>query len=54
MLRTTERRKAKWIGHIFRRNFLLKYVTERKIEETGRRGRRSKQLLDDRKEKRRY
>jgi hypothetical protein len=38
-----------------RRNCLLKHVTEEKIkgrkEVTGRRGRRSKQLLDDCKEK---
>ena len=40
------------------RNCLLKHVIERKIEErievTGRRGRRCKQLLDDLKEKRGY
>jgi hypothetical protein len=51
-------RKANWISHILRRNFLLKHVIERKlegrIEMTGRRGRRRKQLLDDLKEKRRY
>jgi hypothetical protein len=47
-----------WIGHILRRNCLLKHVFEGKlegrIEMTGRRGRRRKQLLDDLKEKRRY
>jgi hypothetical protein len=52
------RRKANWIGHILRRNCLLKHVIEGKIEEriemTGRRERRLKQLLDDLKEKRRY
>jgi hypothetical protein len=52
------RRKANWIGHILRRNCLLKHVIEGKlegrIEITGRRGRRCKQLLDDLKEKRRY
>jgi hypothetical protein len=38
-----------------RRNCLLKHVTERKKEEvTGRRGRRSMQLLDDLKEKKEY
>jgi hypothetical protein len=41
-----------------RRNCLLKHVIEGKlewsIEMMGRRGRRRKQLLDDRKEKRRY
>jgi len=39
-----KRRKADWIGHILRRNCLLKHVTEGKIEGrievTGRRGRR--------------
>ena len=52
------RRKANWTGHILRRNCLLKHVMEVKIEErievTGRRGRRRKQLPDDLKEKRRY
>jgi hypothetical protein len=44
------------VGHIERRNCLLKHVIEGKIkgriEVKGRRGRRCKQLLDDRKEKR--
>ena len=47
-----------WIGHILRRNCLLKHVIERKIqgriEVTRRRGRRCKQLLDGLKEKRGY
>jgi hypothetical protein len=30
ILRTTKRRKANWIGHILRRNCLLKHVTEGK------------------------
>jgi hypothetical protein len=55
---TIKRRKANWIGHILRRNCLLKHVIEGKlegrIEMVGRRGRRHKQLLDDLKEKRRY
>ena len=46
------------IDHIFRRNYLIKHVTEgkieRRIEVAGRRGRRPKQLLDDLKEKRGY
>ena len=50
ILQKTERRKAKWISHILRRNCLLKLVIEGKIEEkievTGRRGRRRKKLLD--------
>jgi hypothetical protein len=58
ILRTIKRRKANWIGHILRRNCLLKHVIEGKlevrIEMTGRRGRSRKQLLDDLKEKRRY
>jgi hypothetical protein len=58
ILHTIKRRKANWIGHILRRNCLLKHVIEGKlqgrIETTGRRGRRRKQLLDDLKEKKRY
>jgi hypothetical protein len=58
ILHTIKRRKANWIGHILRRNCLLKHVIEGKkegeIEVTGRRGRRRKQLLDDLKEKRGY
>jgi hypothetical protein len=49
------KRKAKWIGHILRRNCLLQWVTEGKIqggiEVTGRRHRK---LLDDLKERRGY
>jgi hypothetical protein len=51
------KRKANWIGHILRRNYLPQRVTEGKIqggiEVTGRRGRRRK-LLDDLKERRGY
>jgi hypothetical protein len=32
ILRTIKRRKANWIGHILRRNCLLKHVTEGKLE----------------------
>jgi hypothetical protein len=46
MLHTIKRRKTNWIGHILRRNCLLKHVIERKlegrVEMTGRRGRRRK------------
>jgi hypothetical protein len=58
ILRTIKRIKANWIGHILRRNCLLKDVIEGRlegrIEMTVRLGRRRKQLLDDLKEKRRY
>ena len=37
--------EADWIGHILRRNCLLKYVIKGKIEGTGIRGKRSKQLV---------
>jgi hypothetical protein len=50
------KRKAKWIGHILRRNCRLQRFTEGKIqgaiEVTGRQGRRRRKLLDDVKEKR--
>jgi hypothetical protein len=52
------KRKANWIGHILRRNCLLRQVIEGKIkgglEVTGRRGRRRRKLLDDLKERRGY
>jgi hypothetical protein len=50
ILHTISRRKANWIGHILRRNCLLKTLLrkiEERIEVSGRRGRRSKQPLDD-------
>jgi hypothetical protein len=50
-LNEIRKRKANWIGHISRRNCLLKQVIEGKIkgqiEVTRRRGRRRKKLLDD-------
>ena len=50
--------KANWIGHILRRNCLLKQVIEGKIkremETARRRGRRRKKLLDDLKDRREY
>jgi len=50
--------KANWIGHILRRNCLLKQVIERKIkrdmEVTRTRGRRRRKLLDDLKDRRGY
>jgi hypothetical protein len=58
ILHEISKRKADWIGHILRRNCLLKQVIEGKIkgeiEETRRRGRRRKKLLDDLKDRRGY
>ena len=58
ILHEIRKRKANWIGHILRRNCLLKQVTEGKIkgvmEVTRRRGRRRKKLLDELKDKRGY
>jgi len=58
ILREIRKRKAKWIGHILRRNCILQRVTEGKIqgriEMTGRQGRRRRKLLDDLKERRGY
>ena len=52
------KRKANWIGHILRRNCLLKHVIEGKIkgqvEVTRRQERRRKKLLDDLKDRRGY
>jgi hypothetical protein len=46
ILRTTERRKANWISYILSKNCLLKHVIKSKLEGTGRRRSRCKQLLD--------
>ena len=52
------KRKANWIGHILRRNCILRVqrIIEGKIkggtEVAGRRGRRCRKLLDDLKERR--
>jgi len=58
ILHEVSKRKANWIGHILRRNCLLKQVIEGKIngemEVTRRRGRRRKKLLDDLKDRRGY
>jgi hypothetical protein len=58
IVHTIKRRKANLIGHMLRRNFLLKHAIEGKvegrIEVAGSRGRRRKQLLDDLKEKKGY
>ena len=58
ILREIRKRKTNWIGHILRRNCLLKQVIEGKIkgemDATRRRGRRRKKLLDDLKDRRGY
>ena len=58
ILHEIRNRKANWVGHILRRNCLLKQVIEEKIkremEVTRRRGRRRKKLLDDLKDRRGY
>ena len=57
ILHVIRRRKATWLGHVLRRNCLLKHVTEGKIEGrievTERRRKRRKQLLAEIKEKER-
>jgi ribosomal 50S subunit-associated protein YjgA (DUF615 family) len=52
ILHTIRRRKANWIGHILRRNCLIKHIIEGEIQGTRRRERRGMQLLDDLKETR--
>jgi hypothetical protein len=58
ILHEIRKRKVNWIGHILRRNCLLKEVIEGKIkgriEVTRRRGRRRKKLLDDLGDRRGY
>ena len=58
MLHTIKRKKADCIGHILRRNCLIKHFTEVKIEgrleAMRRRGKRHKQLLDNLRRKRGY
>ena len=58
ILHEIRKRKAKWFGHILRRNCLLKQVIEGKIkgkiEVTKRQGRRRKKLLDDLTDRRGY
>jgi hypothetical protein len=58
ILHEIRKRKANWIGHILRRNCLLQWVIEGKIqggiEVTRRRGRRRRMLRDDLKERREY
>ena len=58
ILHEIRKRKANWIGHILRRNCLVKQIIEGKIkgqiEVTRRRGRRRKKLLGDLKGRRGY
>ena len=58
ILHEIRKRKANWIGHVLRRNCLLKQVIKGKIkgemELTRRRGRRRKKLLDELKERKGY
>jgi len=58
ILHEIRKRKDNYIGHISRRNCLLKQVIEGKIkgemEETRRRGRRRRELLDDLKDRSGY
>ena len=58
ILHEIRKRKANWIGHILRRNCLLKQVIEGKIkgemEVTRKRGRRHRELLDYAKDRRGY
>jgi hypothetical protein len=58
IVHTIKTRKANWIGHLLRRNCLLKHVIvgkiEGRIEMTGRRRRRRKKLLYDLKEMKGY
>jgi hypothetical protein len=58
ILHEESKRKANWIGHILRRNCLLRQIIEGKIkggiEVTGRQGGRHRKLLDDLKKRRGY
>jgi hypothetical protein len=51
VLHEIRKRKENWFGHVLRRNCLLQWVIEGKIqggiEVTGRQGRRRRKLLDD-------
>ena len=51
---TLKRKECNWVGQTLRRNSLLQHVIESKIDGKGRRGKRSKQVLDDLKERRGY
>ena len=54
ILHEVKKRKANWIGHILRRNCLLKQVIEGKVKGEMEVTRRRKKLLDDLKDRRGY
>ena len=54
ILHEIRKRKANWIGHMLRRNCLLKEVIEGKIKGEVEVTRRRKKLLDDLKDRRAY
>jgi hypothetical protein len=54
ILHEIRKQKANWIGHILRRNCLIKGKIKGEMEVTRRRGRRRKKLLDDLKDRRGY
>jgi hypothetical protein len=58
ILHEIRKRKANWIGHMLRRNCILRRVIEGRVkgemEVTRRRGRRCEKLLDDLKDRRGY
>ena len=54
ILHDIRKRKANWIGHILRRNCLLKQVIEGKIKGEMEVRRRRKKLLDELKDRRGY
>ena len=58
ILHEIRKRKVNWVGHILRRNCLLKQVIEGKIkgemEVARRRGRKRRKLLDELKNRRGY
>ena len=54
ILHEIRKQKANWIGHILRRNCLLKQVIEGKIKGEMKVARRRKKLLDDLKDRRGY
>ena len=54
ILRELRKPKANWIGHILRRNCLLKQVIDGKIKGEMEVARRRKKLLDDLKDRRGY